>query len=83
MRHGQTSCADYGCPRNGCRQAALLARRRRDSDRVPALTARVDPTLAATRAAVLVRRGMSAQDIADTSGTLIRRLLPHPGGVPP
>jgi hypothetical protein len=81
VRHGQASCADYGCARPACRQAALRARRRRDSDRAQGLAARVDPAPAAIRAAVLVRRGMSAQDIADASGisvTLIRRLLRTP-----
>jgi hypothetical protein len=81
VRHGQASCANYGCPRSTCRQAALRARRRRDTDRAQGLAARVDATPAATRAAVLVRRGMSAQDIADASGiavTLVRRLLRPP-----
>nr|WP_144298824.1 hypothetical protein [Streptomyces sp. TLI_235] len=81
VRHGQASCADYGCARTVCRQAALRARRRRDMDRAQGLAARVDPTPAALRAAVLVRRGMSAQDIADASGiavTLVRRLLRPP-----
>ncbi|MEV8100732.1 hypothetical protein [Kitasatospora sp. NPDC085879] len=81
MPHGQASCADYGCPRAGYRQAALRARRRRDLDRVQGLAARVDAAPAALRAAVLVRRGMSAQDIADAAGiavTLVRRLLRPP-----
>ncbi|MCU7827369.1 hypothetical protein [Kitasatospora sp. DSM 101779] len=85
VRHGQASCADYGCLRAGCRQAALRARRRRDSDRAQGLAARVDPTPAALRAAVLVRRGMSAQDIADASKiavTSVRRLLRPPGRRP-
>ncbi|MEV7180998.1 hypothetical protein [Kitasatospora sp. NPDC093679] len=81
MRHGQASCADYGCARTTCRQAALRARQRRDADRAQGRAARVDPTPAAVRAAVLVRRGMSAQDIADAAGiavTLVRRLLRTP-----
>ncbi|MEU1424986.1 hypothetical protein [Kitasatospora sp. NPDC005751] len=81
VRHGQASCADYGCTRPACRDAALRARRHRDKDRAQGHTARVDSAPAAVRAAVLVRRGMSAQDIADASGisvTLIRRLLRTP-----
>lgn len=35
------------------------------------MAARVDPAPAATHAAVLVRRGMSAQDIADASGIAV------------
>ncbi|GJF35002.1 hypothetical protein KNE206_77020 [Kitasatospora sp. NE20-6] len=84
VRHGQASCADYGCTRPACHQTALRARRRRD--RAHGLTTRIDPTPAATRATVLVRRGMSAQDIADASGisaTLVRRLLRPPGRRPP
>ncbi|WP_431676083.1 hypothetical protein [Kitasatospora sp. KL5] len=85
VRHGQASCADYGCTRATCRQAALRARRRRDTDRAQGLAARVDAAPAALRAAVLVRRGMSAQDIADAAGiavTLVRRLLRPPGRRP-
>ncbi|MCP2314090.1 hypothetical protein [Kitasatospora paracochleata] len=85
VRHGQASCADYGCARAGCREAALRARRRRDSDRAQGLAARVDAGPAALLAAVLVRRGMSAQDIADTTGisvTLVRRLLRTPEARP-
>ncbi len=49
------------------------------------MIARLDPTPAATHTAVLRRRGMSAQDIADASGisvTLIRRLLRPPATRP-
>ncbi|MEU9134135.1 hypothetical protein AB0D08_39740 [Kitasatospora sp. NPDC048540] len=85
VRHGQASCADHGCAFSACRQAALRARRRRDRDRAKGVAARVDPAPVAARAAVVVRRGMSAQDIADASGiavTLIRRLLREPAGRP-
>jgi len=30
VRHGQASCADYGCTRTECRQAARRARRQRN-----------------------------------------------------
>ncbi|MEV8100647.1 hypothetical protein, partial [Kitasatospora sp. NPDC085879] len=60
VRHGQASCADYGCTRTACRQAALRARRRREMDRARGLAARVDPAPAALRAAVLVRHAMAA-----------------------
>ncbi|MFJ1708526.1 hypothetical protein [Kitasatospora sp. NPDC088346] len=85
VRHGQASCADYGCARPACRGAARRARRRRDLERDQGLSARVESGPAAVRAAVLVRRGMSAQDIACASGiavTLIRRLLRTGGGRP-
>ncbi|GAA1110766.1 hypothetical protein [Kitasatospora arboriphila] len=78
VRHGQASCADYGCPLPACREAARRARRRRNQDRAAGLPSRVDPKPAAGHAAVLRRRGMAAQDIADASGisvTMIRRLL--------
>jgi lambda repressor-like predicted transcriptional regulator len=78
VRHGQASCADYGCTLPACRQAARRARHQRKRDHVAGLTSKVDPTPAAAHAALLRRHGMSAQDIADASGvsvTLIRRLL--------
>ncbi|MGV9351052.1 hypothetical protein ACWDSD_41305 [Streptomyces spiralis] len=78
VRHGQASCADYGCTRTECRQAARRARRQRKQDRLRGLTARVPPYAAARRAVRLHEQGMSAQDIADRAGlsvTLVRRLL--------
>ncbi|TKS96094.1 DUF3261 domain-containing protein [Streptomyces lasalocidi] len=78
VRHGQASCADYGCTRAECRQAALRARRRRNQDRARGRSARVPPHAAARWAARLRERGMSAQDIADRAGlsvTLVRRVL--------
>lgn len=81
VRHGQASCADYGCTRLECRQAALRARRQRDQDRLRGLSARVAPHAAARWAVRLREQGMSAQDIADRAGlsvTLVRRLLRTP-----
>ncbi|WP_317447506.1 hypothetical protein [Streptomyces collinus] len=81
VRHGQASCADYGCTRAECRQAALRARRRRDQDRARGLSARVPPRAAARWAVRLRGQGMSAQDIADRAGlsvTLVRRVLRTP-----
>ncbi|WP_031174512.1 hypothetical protein [Streptomyces durhamensis] len=81
VRHGQASCADYGCARAECRQAALRARRRRDEDRARGLSARVPPHAAARWAVRLREWGMSAQDIADRAGlsvTLVRRVLRTP-----
>lgn len=81
VRHGQASCADYGCIRTECRQAALRARRRRRHDRLHGLPARVPPHAAARWAVRLRDQGMSAQDIANTAGlsvTLIRRILRIP-----
>ncbi|MFK4122913.1 hypothetical protein [Streptomyces longwoodensis] len=78
VRHGQASCADYGCTRAECRQAALRARRRRNQDRARGRSARVPPHAAARWAVRLRERGMSAQDIADRAGlsvTLVRRVL--------
>ncbi|MFB7294017.1 hypothetical protein [Actinacidiphila glaucinigra] len=68
-----------------CRQAARRARYRRERDYSAGLPARVEPAQAADHAALLRRRGMSAQDIADASGisvTLIRRLLRPPATRP-
>lgn len=76
VRHGQASCADYGCARPECRRAALRARRQRNQDRLRSRPARVPP-FAAARWAVRLR----AQDIADRAGlsvTLVRRLLRVP-----
>lgn len=81
VRHGQASCADYGCTRAACRQAARRARRQRNQDRMRGLPARVPPYTAARWAARLREHGMSAQDIANRAGlsvTLIRRLLRTP-----
>ncbi|MGI5255479.1 hypothetical protein [Actinacidiphila glaucinigra] len=81
IRHGQASCADYGCTLPACREAARRARRRRKRDHAAGLTTKVDPTAAAGHASLLRRHGMSAQDLADASGfsvTLIRRLLRPP-----
>ncbi|MFJ1562353.1 hypothetical protein [Streptomyces mirabilis] len=81
VRHGQASCADYGCTRPECRQAALRARRQRNQDRRRGLPARVPPYAAARWAVRLREQGMSAQDIADRAGlsvTLVRRLLRAP-----
>ncbi|MEU7061703.1 hypothetical protein [Streptomyces sp. NPDC046197] len=81
VRHGQASCADYGCARAECRQAALRARRQRDQDRLRGLSARVPPHAAARWAVRLREWGMSAQDIADRAGlsvTLVRRILRTP-----
>ncbi|MFF4214616.1 hypothetical protein ACFYZE_35910 [Streptomyces sp. NPDC001796] len=81
VRHGQASCADYGCTRAECRRAALRARRRRDQDRLRGLSARVPPHAAARWAVRLRGQGMSAQDIADRAGlsvTLVRRVLRTP-----
>lgn len=78
VRHGQASCADYGCTRTECRQAARRARRQRNQDRLRGLPARVPPHAAARWAVRLREQGMSAQDIADRAGlsvTLVRRLL--------
>ncbi|MFJ5221097.1 hypothetical protein ACIP98_41490 [Streptomyces sp. NPDC088354] len=78
VRHGQASCADYGCTEPACRQAARRARRDRQLDHAAGRTAKVDLSQAAEHATLLRRRGMSAQDIANISGisvTLIRRLL--------
>jgi hypothetical protein len=47
VRHGQASCADYGCTRTECRQAALRARRQRRQDRLHGIPARVPPYAAA------------------------------------
>jgi len=78
VRHGQASCADYGCTRAECLRAARRARLQRDQDRLRGVSARV-PSYAAARWAVRLReQGMSAQDIADRAGlavTLVRRLL--------
>ncbi|MEU7429183.1 hypothetical protein [Streptomyces sp. NPDC040750] len=81
VRHGQASCADYGCIRAECRQAALRARRQREQDRLRGLSARVPPYPAARWAVRLRAQGMSAQDIADRAGlsvTLVRRVLRTP-----
>ncbi|MFD7056940.1 hypothetical protein ACFWBS_53370 [Streptomyces mirabilis] len=81
VRHGQASCADYGCTRAECRQAALRARRQRKQDRLRGLSARVPPYAAARWAVRLREQGMSAQDIADRAGlsvTLVRRVLRVP-----
>ncbi|PKW05000.1 hypothetical protein SAMN05428944_0064 [Streptomyces sp. 1222.5] len=81
VRHGQASCADYGCTRPECRQAAVRARRQRGQDRLRGLSARVAPRAAARWAGRLREQGMSAQDIADRAGlsvTLVRRLLRTP-----
>ncbi|SEC10296.1 hypothetical protein SAMN05216532_0479 [Streptomyces sp. 2231.1] len=81
VRHGQASCADYGCARAECRQAALRARRQRERDRARGLPARVPPHAAARWAVRLRGQGMSAQDIADRAGlsvTLVRRVLRTP-----
>lgn len=78
VRHGQASCAEYGCIRDECLQAVRRARRERVRDRLRGLPARVPPYAAARRAARLREHGMSAQDIADRAGlsvTLIRGLL--------
>jgi hypothetical protein len=78
VRHGEPSCADYGCTRPGCLAAARKARRERDRERAAGRRGRVDSATAAQHALALCERGMSAQDIADVSGvavTLIRRLL--------
>jgi len=78
VRHGQPSCADYGCTRPGCLAAARKARRERDKEREAGRRGRVDAAPVARYAAVLRERGMSAQDIAGASGVsvaLIRRLL--------
>lgn len=85
VRHGQASCADYGCTQPVCRQAARRARYRRERDHAAGLSARVEPIQAAEHAALLRRRGMAAQEIADASGiavTLIRRLLRPPATRP-
>ncbi|MEU1600349.1 hypothetical protein ABZ468_48280 [Streptomyces sp. NPDC005708] len=82
VRHGQASCADYGCTRTECRQAARRARRQRNQDRLRGLPARVPPYAAARWAVRLREQGMSAQDIADRAGlsvTLVRRLFRTPG----
>ncbi|MFC5203140.1 hypothetical protein [Streptomyces kaempferi] len=81
VRHGQASCADYGCTRAECRHAALRARRQRKQDRLRGLPARVPPYAAARWAVRLREQGMSAQDIADRAGlavTLVRRVLRVP-----
>lgn len=81
VRHGQASCADYGCTRPECRRAALRARRQRNQDRLRSRPARVPPFAAARWAVRLRAQGMSAQDIADRAGlsvTLVRRLLRVP-----
>ena len=78
VRHGQASCADYGCTLPACRQAAARARRQRNRDRMAGRTAKVDPVAAAEHAVQLRQQGMSAQDISDAAGvsvTIIRRLL--------
>ncbi|MCG7523860.1 hypothetical protein MHW47_05280 [Streptomyces sp. OfavH-34-F] len=78
VRHGQPSCADYGCTRPACLVAARKARRERDRERAAGRRGRVDSEAAAQHALALRDFGMSAQDIADDSGvavTLIRRLL--------
>ncbi|MFJ9574535.1 hypothetical protein [Streptomyces bacillaris] len=78
VRHGQPSCADYGCTRPACLAAARKARRERDRERAAGRHGRVDSEAAAQHALALRDHGMSAQDIADDSGvavTLIRRLL--------
>ncbi|MFI6112876.1 hypothetical protein [Kitasatospora sp. NPDC051164] len=84
--HGQPSCADYGCTRPVCLAAARKARRERDQDRAAGRRGRVDAGPVARHAAALREHGMSAQDIAGTSGiavTLIRRLLKPPPLHPP
>ncbi|MEU1465764.1 hypothetical protein ABZ467_34955 [Streptomyces sp. NPDC005727] len=81
VRHGQASCADYGCTRAEFRQAALRARRQREQDRGRGLSARVPPHAAARWAVRLREQGMSAQDIADRAGlsvTPVRRVLRTP-----
>ncbi|MEU6603232.1 hypothetical protein [Streptomyces flaveolus] len=81
VRHGQASCADYGCTRTECLRAARRARRQRNRDRLRGLPARVPPYAAARWAARLREQGMSAQDIGDRAGlsvTLVRRLLRTP-----
>ncbi|MEU6406178.1 hypothetical protein [Streptomyces sp. NPDC046985] len=78
VRHGEPSCADYGCTRPACLTAARKARRERDRDRAAGRRGRVDSEAAAQHALALRDHGLSAQDIADDSGvavTLIRRLL--------
>lgn len=78
VRHGQPSCADYGCTRLACLAAARKARRERDRERAAGRRGRVDSEAAARHVLALRDHGMSAQDIADDSGvavTLIRRLL--------
>ncbi|MFE9424190.1 hypothetical protein ACFYNO_14625 [Kitasatospora sp. NPDC006697] len=86
VRHGQPSCADYGCTRPVCLAAARKARRERDVERAAGRRGRVDAGPVARYAAALRERGMSAQDIAGASGvavTLIRRLLKPPPFHPP
>ncbi|WP_327378897.1 hypothetical protein OG393_33850 (plasmid) [Streptomyces sp. NBC_01216] len=81
VRHGQPSCADYGCTRPVCLAAARKARRERHLERAAGRRGRVDAGPVARHAAALRERGMSAQDIARASGvavTLIRRLLKPP-----
>lgn len=78
VRHGQASCADYGCIQAVCRQAKRWARYERERDHAAGLAARVDSTEASDHAVMLRSNNMSAQNIADASGisvTLIRRLL--------
>ncbi|MGW3360840.1 hypothetical protein ACWDFL_36550 [Streptomyces bungoensis] len=85
VRHGQASCADYGCTRAECRQAALRARRQRNQDHARGLSARIPPHAAARWAVRLRERGMSAQDITDRAGpsvTLVRRVLRTPAHDP-
>lgn len=71
VRHGQASCADYGCTRTECRQAARRARRQRHQNRLRGIPARVPPYAAARWAIRLREQGMSAQDIADRAGLAV------------
>lgn len=85
VRHGAPSCADYGCTRAVCREAARKARRAREAERSRGLRGRVDAAPEAGHAVLLRERGLSAQDTSDASGisvTLIRRLLQPPARRP-
>lgn len=82
VRHGQPSCADYGCTRAQCVEAARKARRERSLERLQGRVGHVDSASACGYVSLLRDRGMSAQDIADRSGvsvTLVRRLLKQAG----
>lgn len=85
VRHGQPSCADYGCMLPLCQEAARRARRARSEERAQGRASRTDATAAADHTVRLRERGLSAQDIADRAGisvTLIRRLLKPDGQRP-
>lgn len=68
VRHGQPSCAHYGCTLPECLRAAHIARARSEADRASGITASVPAAPAAHRVQRLLRAGMSASDISARAG---------------